>query len=239
MAHHLFLPPICTAVHAVAALLLTVGCLRAQNPTSLPTALQEDLGRVQEMLAAKQFSEASVKLEELQKNHPDVADIYNLLGSLHLTAEIRDPDAALAAFSKARELRPTDLAPRFNLAELAFVKSDWASAQKDFETIFEDFPKMPLNVRHLVVLKLVVCHLKLGARANAEALISKHLTFMDDTPAYYFAKAALAYSAEKEADATEWMAKAKFIFGDRDGAAYLDTLMEAGWVPRMGLSSAQ
>ena len=58
-------------------------------------------------------------------------------------------------------------------------------------------------------------------------------TFMDDTPAYYFAKAALAFVQKKDDEAKEWLEKANVIFKSADNATYLDSLMETRHIPNI------
>ena len=197
--------------------------------------LSKRLGEVQELQSRQRYVDALLKLEEIEKEYPDVADVHTLRGSIRLAPAIRDFDAAEAAFAKAAAIHPEALAPAFNLAELPFVKHDWQQAKARFEALLTGFPQMPQAVRHLVVFKILVCQLKLEDVQGAEAALAAHFTFMDDTPAYYMAKAALAFKAKDESLAQEWIEKARLIFGGNSLATYLDSLIEARWVPNIGL----
>jgi Flp pilus assembly protein TadD len=188
--------------------------------------------------ARHQYVDALLKLEELEKTYPDSADLYNIRGSILLSPSIRDFAAAEKAFQKAESLQPGGLAPMFNLGEVFFVKHDWAEAKRRFEKVRDAFPAANLAVRHLVMFKLVLCELKLEQVAAAEAIIASQFTFMDDTPAYYLSKAAVAFQKKDEAAANEWVDKARAIFGENQTVSYVDSLMEARWVVNIGLPPA-
>lgn len=196
------------------------------------------LGEVQGLQARHQYVDALLKLEELEKMYPNSADLYNIRGAILLAPSIRDFAAAEEAFQKAESLQPGGLAPMFNLAEVCFVKHDWAEAKRRFEKVRDAYPATNLPVRHLVMFKLVLCELKLDRVKEAEALLAANFTFMDDTPAYYLSKAAVAFQKKDEAAANEWVDKARAIFGEHQTVSYVDSLMEARWVVNIGLPPA-
>jgi tetratricopeptide (TPR) repeat protein len=200
--------------------------------------LSRRLSEVQALQVRSRFVDALIKLDEAQQKFPDSADVYNLRGSILLAPGIRDYAKAEEAFRKAAALQKGSLAPIFNLAEVAFVKNDWPEAKKRLDGVLAEFTKLPMTVRHVVLFKVLLCQLKLGEIAEAEGTMKKHFTFMDDTPAYYFSKAAFAFQKEDTSTAKEWVEKAAVIFGDRNNSAYMDCLMEARWIPNIGLPPA-
>lgn len=222
-------------------------CAVASWGTCLPKLVAADsneeklrglLGEAQSLQARHQYVDALLKLDELEKDYPNSADIFNIRGSILLSPSIRDFAAAEVAFQKAESLQPGGLAPMFNLAEVSFVKHDWAESKKRFEKVREVHPTVNMQVRHLVAFKLVLCELKLEKVAEAEAIIAANFTFMDDTPAYYLSKAAVAFQKKDETTANEWVDKARAIFGQNQTVSYMDSLMEARWVVNIGLPPA-
>ena len=220
---------------------LALVCMGLGN-TGAADAVSEQTGvlsglisQVQELQRGQRYVEALLKLEEIEKSFPESADVCIIRGSIHMAPSIRDFAAAEASFSKAAALKPGTMAPVFNLAELQFVKHEWKEAKKQFEALMTAFPQMPQALRHLVLFKVLLCQLKLEDVKGAEAVLAGHFTFMDDTPAYYMSKAALAFQAKNETMAQEWLEKARVIFGANHVASYLDSLMEARWVPNIGL----
>ncbi len=205
------------------------------STNQVPEALAKKLAEVQALQADQKVVDALLMLEELERDYPNAADLCNVRGSILLTPSMRDFAGAEAAFTRAAALQVGALAPLFNLAEVQFVKHEWQEALKRLDEILRDFEKLPTPVRHLILFKKTICQVKTNQIEAAEKLIKDHFTFMDDTPAYYFSKAAVAFQQEKKAEAEEWVSKGVSIFGDKNCMAYLDCLMEARWVPNTAL----
>ncbi|SKB02895.1 Protein of unknown function [Prosthecobacter debontii] len=206
---------------------------QAQEKTS--SEVLEKLREAQRLQQENHYSEALQKLDELEAAHPDIPDIYNLRGSIFMTPALRDFAEAEKNFAKAEQLRPEAIEPRFNKGELLFVKHEWAQAEAAFQKLLDDYPKLPLQIRHLTLYKRLVCEVKLGKFEAAEKTLKDHFTFMDDTPAYYFSHAAIAFGKTHEGEAKDWLARAEAIFKPAELTAYLDTLMEVRWVPNISL----
>lgn len=234
-----------TSVWVVSVVLGVGGTNPLVAQSSAPTASENvgqesDLGallvQAQSLQAQQRFAEALLLLNEIDEKHPNHPDVSNMRGSIYLTPGLRDFNLAEKYFRQAAELRPGTIAAKFNLAELAFVKHEWESSLKAFEELLKDNPRIPLVVWHLILFKTLICHLQLDQVADAEAILKRHFGFMDDTPAYYYAKAALQFHAKKGGVAADWLMKASAIFKKADNEPYLDTLMEVGWVPQIGIS---
>lgn len=208
----------------------------AQEPISpLPADVVLQIQELQELQQKHRYVEAVTKLDELEAKHPDRPEFHNIRGSLYMSPALRDLDKAGECFDKALKLSPNELPPHFNKAELQLVKHDWPAAEAAFQQVLQKFPKLPLQVRHVVIFKLLVSEVKQGKIADAEKILSEHFTFMDDTPAYYFSKSAIAFQKKDEAQAHDWVKRAGGIFKQEEIAAYFDTLMEVRWVPNIGL----
>lgn len=213
------------------AMIVTVVSAQSTLPPELSIQLQE----LQELQQKNRFVEAIAKLDELDAQYPDNAALCNARGAIYMSPALRDFTKAEEMFDKALRLSPKELPPHFNKAELLFVKHDWHAAGKAFEQLLTDFPKLPLQIRHLVIFKRLVCEVKQGRESEAQNLLTAHFTFMDDTPAYYFSKAALAFNTKDDVSAKDWMLRASGIFKKSELASYLDTFMEVRWVPNIDL----
>lgn len=218
---------------------LIMGAGAARSAPEAAVSLPGLLGEVQALQSQQRFADALLKLEEIEKAFPEEADVHLIRGSIQLAPSLRDFAAAEASFTKAAALNPGSAAPAFNLAELRFVKHEWKAAREKFEALLAEYPQVPLALRHLVLFKVLICQLKLDDVKGAEAALAAHFTFMDDTPAYYMAKAALAFQKKNETAAQEWMDKAGTIFGGKQVNSYLDCLIEARWVSSIGLPSVK
>lgn len=194
---------------------------------AVPEKFRDLIVESQQLQSQKKYTDALEKIhqaEELQPNSPVIA---NARGSIYTA--MRDFDKAQAFFTKAKEQNPDSFEPRFNLTELDYVRGKYGDAEVSFTDILKQFPKIRQEVRHLIQFKVLVCQLKQNKIPEAEATM-KAFTFMDDTPAYYFAKASFAFQKNLKPEAQEWLAKAGTIFKLQDNAAYLDTLMEGHWL---------
>lgn len=220
----------------------TVVTLPAQTPATpeqapARPAMSEEVKKLlieaRDLRMNQRFTEALAKLDEAEKIAPEVPDTYALRGDIHLLPRRRDFDLALPQFQKAAELQPESPLPKFNLAEFYFVKHEFDTALQMFSKIAADFPKLPLIIRHLVHYKRVLCELKLGHRAAAEQIIADNFTFMDDTPAYYFSKAALSFDAADLPKAQEWVQRGVAAFKGPACEPYYDSFKELRWVPDM------
>lgn len=222
------------------SLLLTLSSpAGGQEAPALSALTVQKFTEIQELQQRHRYVDAMAKLDELEAESPDLVDIYNMRGSIYLTPALRDFAKATEMFDKAEKMQPGSLPPRFNKAELLFVKHDWAGAQAAFQKLLEDFPKLPLQVRHLVLYKRLVCEVKQDQIEAASKTLKDHFTFMDDTPAYYMSHAAIAFQQKKESEAKDWIKRADGIFKTSENSAYMDTLMEARWVPNIGLPAVQ
>ena len=89
--------------------------------------------------------------------------------------------------------------------------------------MLKEVPKLREDVRHLTQFKVIVCRLKQNHVAEAEEL-AKNFTFMDDTPAYYFTKAAISFQKDDRNDAALWLGRAQRIFKLQQNSAILTPL---------------
>ena len=187
-----------------------------------------------ELMSKQRPSEALAKLDEAEKFAPSSAVVWNMRGSVYTAAPMRDFAKARECFEKAEKITPESFEPKFNLAELLYVQQKYDEAEKALSKIAETFIKLREDVRHLVQFKILVCQLKLGKLEEAEKT-RKTFTFMDDTPAYYFATAAFCFHRNDLAEARVWIGKAERLFKLPANAVYLDSLMEARWLPQISV----
>jgi len=224
-------------------LALSLSSALAQAPATGRPAISDEVKKIlmeaREMRIQHRYSEALTKLDEVEKLTPSLADIYALRGDIYLSPRRRDFDLALPQFEKAVELEPASPLPKFNLAEFHFVKHDFSTALQSFTKLTVDYPKLPMVIRHLVHYKRALCEIKLGHRAAAEQIIADQFTFMDDTPAYYFSKSALAFDLGDNAKANEWVQRGVAVFKGPACEPYYDAFKELRWVPDMDLSKVE
>ncbi len=217
--------------------LMALGCLATALPSPAqstpeganPTAqrFRSLLIEINELNNQKRYADALERLADAEALNQDEALVENVRGSI--MTSLREFEKARASFEKARQLKPGAFEPRFNLSELDFVEGRYDKAEASFTALLKDFPKLPLQPRHLALFKIHVSQLKQG-RLEAAATTAKAFTSMDDTPAHYFAQVATASQKNRPEEAQQWLESAQRIFKPYDLVPYLDTLMEAKWI---------
>ena len=199
---------------------------------NLPEERRKDfvkaLGEATRLFQQKRIFETMEKLDEATKIFEESPEIMNLRGSCFV--EIRAFDKALAEFKRASELAKDNASILFNIAEVYFVTKEWQKSLDLFEKVLALVPEENTALGRLVEFKIMLCKNKLGMKNDAEILAGKY-DFLDDSPYYYYAQAALAYEAEDLVKAEEWLAMARRIFQDPAILApWQDTLVEYGYI---------
>jgi len=212
---------------------------KAPAKTTVSDEVKKLLLEARDMRIQQRYTDALDKLDAAEKLNPNIADIYALRGDIYLAPRRRDFDLALPQFEKAAELQPDSPLPKFNLAEFHFVKHDFDTALKSFTKLTVDYPKLPMTIRHLIHYKRVLCELNLGHGPAADQIIADNFTFMDDTPAYYFCKAALAFNAKDSDKGNEWIKRGVAVFKAPKCEPYYDAFKELRWVPDLDFGVPQ
>jgi len=199
---------------------------------NLPEESRKDfikhLGEATRLFQQKRIFETLEELDKTARIFADSPEIYNLRGSCFV--ELRDFEKALVEFEKARGLTQDNASIDFNVAEIYFVTKEWQKALDLFTKILKILPPQNLPLGRLVEFKMFLCMKKLGRDDEATALANKY-DFLDDSPYYYFAQAALAYDKKDLVKAEEWLAIAGRIFPDPNVIApWQDTLVEYGYI---------
>lgn len=214
---------------------------------SLPADQQEKvkkaIGEASSFVSGIRLQEALQRLSEVETIVPDLFMVQNLKGAVF--TKMRIFGKARESFQKARELHPKSFHPTFNLAEIEFVEAadkaragdataaaQFASAQKLFQGL--NLSRTDDATRRLVEFKIVICQLKQGKTAEAEAA-AKAFSYIDDEPVYYMSHAAVAFHKDDKAAAQEWIDSANRIYSQQQMSVYMDSFIEVGWVETLSL----
>lgn len=176
----------------------------------------------------KRIFETLESLHEAEKIFDQSAELLNLRGSCYV--EMRAFDKATEAFDAALKINPKNTSIRFNVAEVLFVTRQWQKSLDTFTEILGEIPENNTSLSRLVEFKMLLCKKKLGMGDEVVIMAEKY-DYQDDSPYYYYAKAALAYEDEDLLQAEEWLARANRIFRDPNIIApWQDTLVEFGYI---------
>jgi len=199
---------------------------------NLPEESRKDfikhLGEASRLFQQKRVFETLEEVDKASKIFADSPEVFNMRGSCFV--EMRAFDKALDQFRKAAELAKDNPSIDFNIAEVLFCTKQWQKAHDLFEKIIKVIPPENLALGRLVEFKILLCKKKLGKNDEVVILAEKY-DFLDDSPYYYYAKAALAYDANNLVKAEEWLGIASRIFTDPNALApWQDTLVEYGYI---------
>jgi tetratricopeptide (TPR) repeat protein len=186
------------------------------------------LSEANRLFQQKRIFETLEEIEKASKIFSDSPELYNLRGSCFV--EMRSFDKALADFKKALSYTKDNASIEFNVGEIYFVTKEWKKAADLFEKILKVLPPENLALGRLVEFKILLSKKKLGLKDEVAILAEKY-DFLDDSPYYYYSKAALAYDNNDLIKAEEWLAIAGRIFQDPNVIApWQDTLVEYGYI---------
>jgi len=208
---------------------------------NLPEETRKDynkhIGDANRLFQQKRIFETFDELEKAAKIFPDSPEFFSLRGSCYV--EIRAFDKALADYTKGIELAKDDPNFKFNIGEVYFVTKQWQKASEILEDVVKQLAKSRTDLSRLAEFKIMLCKKKLGKDAEVKALAEKY-DFLDDSPYYYYAQAALAYDEKDLTKAEEWLARANRIFNDNNLIApWQDTMVEYGYIKSFYGSDAE
>lgn len=186
------------------------------------------LSEANRIFQQKRIFETLEELDKASAIFKDSPEVYNLRGSCYV--EMRAFDKALVEYNKAVAFSKDNPSIDFNIAEVYFVTKKWQQSADLLEKILKQIPPENISLSRLVEFKILLCKKKLGQKDEVAILAEKY-DFLDDSPYYYYAKAALAYDAKDLVKAEEWLATAGRIFQDPNVTApWQDTLVEYGYI---------
>lgn len=176
----------------------------------------------------KRVFESIDEIEKARKIFDENAAAFNLLGSCYV--EFRSFDKAMEYFKKAQAMEPENMSVAFNIAEVAFVSKQWKLAHDSLNGLMKKIDAKQTALLRLIEFKVMLCKIKLGQRDEALKMAEKY-DYLDDSPYYYCAHAAISFSDGDELKAAEWLGMAARIFRDPAILApWEDTLVEFGYI---------
>ena len=188
----------------------------------------KSLGEANRLFQQKRIFETLEEVDKAAKIFVDSPEVYNMRGSCFV--EIRAFDKALEQFEKARSFAKESESIDFNIAEVYFVTKEWKKSVDLFEKVLKATPAKNTALTRLMEFKILLCKKKLGLNDEVTILAEKY-DFLDDSPFYYYAQAALAYDQKNTMKAEEWLAIASRVFQDPNVLApWQDTLVEYGYI---------
>ena len=192
---------------------------------SAPDAEQVKTMAVERVLAdyeAERYDAALERLEALRDRHPGDPLILNLMGSVYIKK--LNYQKAERSFRQALELEPGFFPAAYNLGELLFLQEKYALAREYYQTM------RATDHRHeLLQFKVALCDILAGETERAKKVMNA-IKYPGDSPAWYYAHAALEHKQGNTAKAREYIRGAKFVYGP-DKTALFDETFETIGIP--------
>src|SRR6266508_5097932 len=218
---------------AVAALVMgsfAANSFAADNVAPTKAELEEMYNAAYRAFDAKKFSDALKELDAIDARQPDLAESQNLRGVILMRQG--NYDKAEAALQEAARIDPKFWNARFNLAEIPFLKKDWAEARNRFQQLLSRSESdLASEASQLIQYKILLTYLLEGKENMVDSMLAK-LELSRDTPAVDYVKAAVALQHKNQKEAKDWMAVAEKNFSPQLNKLFAESLFEVGWLEK-------
>jgi tetratricopeptide (TPR) repeat protein len=210
--------------------LLVFGTIAANDVAPSNSELEAMYDRAYRAFDAANYVQALKELDAIDARKPDLAASQNLRGVVYMRQGLYDK--AEAALSEARGLDPKFWNARFNLAEIPFLKKDWAEARKRFqELLTSSAAELQGEATQLIQYKILLTYLLEGNDTMVDSILAK-FELSPDTPAVQYANAAISLQGQNIPDAKKWMAAAEKNFSPQLNRLFAHSLYEIGWLQK-------
>jgi tetratricopeptide (TPR) repeat protein len=169
------------------------------------------------------FDDALKQLEEADKAQAGVAATLNLRGAVYVRQ--KKYDEAQKVFADLYKKDPENVMAVFNLGETYFLQKNYAEAVK----YFQDFTEKSKTQNSLGTYKVFLCNLLTGKEGEAKQALDATQANPTD-PLYYYLNVAYLFKQGKENEARGYLASAFQIYPGQANAAFIDSLIELGYV---------
>src|SRR6266446_5564162 len=218
---------------AVAALVLAslaATAFAADNVAPTKAELEEMYNAAYRAFDSKKFLEALKQLDAIDARQPDLAASKNLRGVILMRQG--KYDEAETALQEAARIDPKFWNARFNLAEIPFLKKDWAEARKRFEQLLSTGASdLAKEASQLIQYKILLTYLQEGNRNMVDSMLAK-LELSPDTPAVDYVKAAVALQQKNQSEAKDWISAAEKNYSPQLNKLFAESLYEVGWLEK-------
>ena len=215
-------------IAAIAVLVL--GSLAADNVAPSKAELEAMYDKAFRAFDSSNFPEALKQLDSIDARQPDLAESQNLRGVIYMRQGIYDK--AEAALREALRIDPKFWNARFNLAEIPFLRKDWAEARNRFqELLSSNASELQGEATQLIQYKILLTYLLEGKENMVDSILAK-FELSPDTPAVHYANAAIALQQKNTQEARDWMAQAEKNFSPQLNKLFAESLYEVGWLQK-------
>jgi Flp pilus assembly protein TadD len=218
------------ALAALVLRLFAADSFGAENVAPTKAELEEMYNAAFRAFDSNKFGEALKQLDAIDARQPDLAASKNLRGVILMRQG--NYDQAEAALKDAARIDPKFWNARFNMAEIPFLKKDWAEARNRFEQLLSSGESdLAKEASQLIQYKILLTYL-LEGKDNMVDSIQAKLELSPDTPAVNYVKAAVALQQKNQKEAKDWISAAEKNFSPQLNKLFAESLYEVGWLEK-------
>src|SRR5438876_810740 len=215
-------------IAAVTALALS--SFAADNVAPTRAELEQMYSKAFREFDANNFVQSLKELDAIDARQPDLAATQNLRGVILMRQG--NYDKAEAALLEAARTDPKFWNARFNLAEIPFLKKDWAEARKLVAHLLSSSGSdLASEASQLINYKILLTYLLEGKENMVDSILAK-LELSPDTPAVDYVKAAVALQHKNQKEAKDWIGAAEKSFSPQLNKLFGESLYEVGWLEK-------
>jgi tetratricopeptide (TPR) repeat protein len=206
---------------SVRALWILLGSVVAFSPMlAEDKAYDAAIKKATQALGAGNLAEADKQADVAAKLEPASAQTANLRGVIAVQRKAYE-DAA-SRFTEAIAADAKFYPAKLNLADVLLLQGKWADARTRYEELQRVDPKS-----ELLQFKIVVADVLDDRQSQATQLIND-MTFPGNTPAYYFARAAVLLKQTQEKEAQQYFTNARKYYDEQQCAYFMRFLQQNG-----------
>jgi tetratricopeptide (TPR) repeat protein len=218
------------ALAALVLRLFAADSFAAENVAPTKAELEEMYNAAFRAFDSNKFAEALKQLDAIDARQPDLAASKNLRGVILMRQG--NYDQAEAALQDAARIDSKFWNARFNLAEIPFLKKDWAEARNRFEQLLSSGESdLAKEASQLIQYKILLTYLLEGKNNMVDSIQAK-LELSPDTPAVDYVKAAVALQQKNQKEAKDWISVAEKNFPPQLNKLFAESLYEVGWLEK-------
>lgn len=209
---------------------LVLSSFAATNVAPTKAELESMYDKAFREFNAANYPQALKELDAIDARQPDLAESQNLRGVILMRQA--EYDQAEAALQKALATDPKFWNARFNLAEIPFLRKDWAEARKRFEGLLQgNAAELQGDAAQLIQYKILLTYLLEGKENMVDSILTK-FELSPDTPAVHYSNAAIALQHKKEQEGKDLIAAAEKKFSPQLNKLFAESLYEVGWLQK-------
>ncbi|HEX4639856.1 MAG TPA: tetratricopeptide repeat protein, partial [Chthoniobacterales bacterium] len=209
---------------------LVISSFAATNVAPTKAELEAMYNKAFREFSAANYDQALKELDAIDARQPDLAESQNLRGVIEMRQG--QYDQAEAALEKALATDPKFWNARFNLAEIPFLRKDWAEARKRFEGLLQSgTSELQGDAAQLIQYKILLTYLLEGKENMVDSILAK-FELTPDTPAVTYSNAAIAFQRKNDKEAKDLITGAEKKFSPALNKLFAESFYEVGWMEK-------